>query len=113
MASRKPTLKKLRETAKRTTARGESLMSRARKEAGVLVADARRLRRDTQQRAEKAVKDLERRGERLLGRLESRAAKLTEPVLGKSFASHREVRELARRVAELEKRLQQMTSVAA
>ncbi len=108
MATRMMTLKDLGTQAKRTAARGEGLVSRARKEAKVLLTDARRLRRDAQRRAEKAVTDLEHRAERMLRTVETRAAKATEPVLGKSFASHREIRELARRVADLEKRVREM-----
>jgi polyhydroxyalkanoate synthesis regulator phasin len=103
MAKSKLTLKELRATAQRTAARGEGLVTRARKEAKVLLGDARRMRQDVQRRAERTVRDMERSAERMLGQFEARAAKITEPVLGKSFASRREMRQLVRRLDELEK----------
>ena len=42
----------------------------------------------------KAVLDFERRAEKLLGTVEARAVKAMAPVLAKTFATRREVREL-------------------
>ena len=103
MATRKPTLKDLGAAARRTAARGEGLVSRAGKEARVLIGDARRIRRDVRRRAERTVREVEHGAERMLNQLEARAAKMTEPVLGKVFASRREVQTLTRRLAALEK----------
>lgn len=116
MRTRKPTFKDLRATAQRTAARGEGLVSRAGKEAKVLMGDARRIRRDVEMRAKRTVREVEHGAERLLDQFEARAAKMTEPVLGKIFASRREVQHLTRRIAELEKvveRLKAGRSVAA
>jgi hypothetical protein len=87
------------------------LVGRARAEAQSLVKDARRLGVGMQKRAERAVSDLEHRAERLLGGLEARAVKAVSPVLRRTFATQREVRELralvmalARKVDDLARR---------
>ena len=87
------------------------LVGRARAEAESLVRDARRVGERVQKRAEKVVVDFERRAEKLIGSVEVRAVKAMEPVLAKSFATRRELRELrdlvnalARQVEELARR---------
>lgn len=105
-----PKTKKLVKAAP-ASARRVGLVGRARAEAESLVRDARRVGERVQKRAEKAVLDFERRAEKLIGTVEVRVIKAMEPVLAKSFATRREVRELrtlvdtlARKVEELARR---------
>ena len=110
MAKRKVTISDLRTTARRTAARGEGLVSRVSKEAQQLLAEARKLRAEARRRAERGVHDIERSAGRMLGRVEARAARATEPVLGKSFASRRDLQRLTRRVEALEKELARLNA---
>ena len=102
-------------TKKRTkpapVARGGKLdlVGRARAEAESLVKDARRMGVGMQKRAERAGYDLEHRAERLLGGLEARAVKAMSPVLRRTFATQREVRELRALVMELARKLEDVT----
>jgi hypothetical protein len=91
----------------RLVARGRKLglVDRARAEAETLVKDARRVGTGVQKRAERAMHDFEHRAEKLLGGLESRAVKAVAPVLRRTFATQREVRELRAMVAELARKI--------
>ena len=81
------------------------LVRRARAEADSLVEDARRMGAGMQKRAERAMYDLEHGAERLLGGLEARAVKAIAPVLRRTFATQREVRELRAVVMELARKV--------
>jgi hypothetical protein len=81
------------------------LVRRARAEAESLVKDARRMGLGMQKRAERAVYDLEHRAERMLVGLEARAVKAISPVLRRTFATQREVRELRLLVMELTRKI--------
>ena len=100
-----PGIKKLVKRA--PVARGGKLdlVGRARAEAESLVKDARRMGVGVQKRAERAVYDLEHRAERLLDGLEARAVKAVAPVLRRTFATQREVRELRALVMELARKV--------
>ena len=84
------------------------LVGRARAEAESLVRDARRVGERVQKRAEKVVVDFERRAERLIGSVEVRAVKAMEPVLAKTFATRREVRELGKQVNVLASKIEEL-----
>lgn len=98
-------------TAKKAPARGKgsrSLVGLARAEAESLMSDARRMGAGVQKRAERVVQSFEKRAEKLLRTLETRAAKMMEPVLGKSFASRRDLQDLRGRIADLEKQVKEL-----
>jgi hypothetical protein len=87
------------------------LVRRARQDAESLVKDARRVGVGMQKRAGRALQDFEHRAEKLLGGLEVRAVKAVAPVLRRTFATQRELRELralvmalARKVDDLARR---------
>jgi polyhydroxyalkanoate synthesis regulator phasin len=84
------------------------LVGRARAEAESLVRDARRVGEGMQKRAEKAVLDFERRAEKLIGSIEVKAIKAVEPVLTKTFATRREVRELREMVIALARKVEEL-----
>jgi polyhydroxyalkanoate synthesis regulator phasin len=73
-----------------------------------LVRDARLVGERVQKRAEKAVLDIERRAEKLLGTVEVRAVKALEPVLTRTFATRREVRELRQLVDALTRKVEDL-----
>ena len=96
--------------APRTVARSGNvgLVGRARAEADRLVRDARRVGEGVQKRAEKVVLNFERRAEKLIGSIEGRAIKAMAPVLAKTFATRREVRELRQLVSALTRQVEEL-----
>jgi polyhydroxyalkanoate synthesis regulator phasin len=105
---------------------GERLLGRVRKEAARLVskdqrkviegllAHARRLRIDIQKRAEKAIREVETRAEKAYRQFESQAEKRIEPIVRRfDFASRSDVQRIEKRIAALEKRLEQLDTKAA
>jgi hypothetical protein len=85
------------------------LVERARAEAEHLAKDARRVGVDMQKRAERAMHDLEHGAEKLVDGIEARAVKAMAPVLRRTFATQREVRELRAAVTDLTRRLDELT----
>src|SRR5438093_9110545 len=70
------------------------------------LVDVRKLSADVQGRAERAVKDMETRRVRLLKALQGQLERLTDPVVQELKAATRQVEELKRRVAQVERRLE-------
>ena len=70
------------------------------------LVDVGKLRADVQGRAERAVKDLDARRVRLLTALEGQLERLTDPVVEELRAATRQVAELKRRIAQVERRLE-------
>ena len=70
------------------------------------LVDVGKLRADVQGRAERAVKDLDARRVRLLTALEGQLQRLTDPVVEELRAATRQVAELKRRIAQVERRLE-------
>ena len=108
-------------TLKRVQAEGERVVGRIRKDAGELLStnrqkavqdllkQAQKLRGDLQKRAERAVKDLEERGQRIVALIEKQAEKGVEPIVrGLNLPTRDEVEKLKKRMAQLEKRLDEM-----
>ena len=98
------------EKVKRAVAQASKvgLVGRARAEAKSLVKDARRVGEGVQKRAEKAVANFERRAEKLIGTIEVKAIKAVEPVLTKTFATRRELRDLREIVNTLARRIEEL-----
>jgi polyhydroxyalkanoate synthesis regulator phasin len=104
-----PKLKKVVKTSRPVKRGGKvGLVGRARAEAKSLVKDARRVGEGVQKRAEKVVRDFERRAEKLIGTIEVRAVKAMEPVLAKTFATQREMRELRSLVEALARQVEDL-----
>jgi len=110
-------------TLKRVQTEGERVVGRIRKDAGELLsknrqkavedllAQAQKLRGDFQKRAERAVKDLEERGQRIVAIIEKQAGKGVEPIIrGLNLPTRDELEKLKKRMAQLEKRLDEMSS---
>ena len=75
------------------------------------MAQAQKLRGDFQKRAERAVKDLEERGQRIVAIIEKQAGKGVEPIIrGLNLPTRDELEKLKKRMAQLEKRLDEMSS---
>ena len=70
------------------------------------LVDVGKLRADVQGRAERAVKDLDARRVRLLTALEGQLERLTDPVVEELRTATRQVAELKRRIAQVERRLE-------
>jgi hypothetical protein len=102
---RMPGTKKLVRGASVARAPKLDLVGRARAEVETLVKDARRVGTGVQKRAERAMYDLEHRAERIFADLEARAVKAVAPVLRRTFATQREVRELRTMVVELARKV--------
>ena len=101
---------RVREEAERlvaTVARDmQGLASRGRAD---LAADVRRFRQDVQQRADGALRTLEARGARVVSGFEQQLARAGTLMLRRiSAATQAEIDTLDRRIAELEKRLEQV-----
>jgi len=114
-------LEQVQVTLKRVQAEGERVVGRIRKDAGELLsknrqkavqdllAQAQKLRGDLQKRAERAVKDLEERGQRIVAVIEKQAEKGVEPIIrGLNLPTRDEMDKLKKRMAQLEKRLDEM-----
>ena len=64
---------------------------------------------DLQKRAERAVKDLEERGQRIVALIEKQAEKGVEPIVrGLNLPTREEMEKLKKRMAQLEKRLDEI-----
>jgi len=71
-----------------------------------LVNDARRLQADLRKRAERAIEELDAQRTRILATLEERVTGVVETVVKTlNVATHRELENLRKRVADLERRL--------
>jgi len=112
------TLKDVRASVKRMQTEGEKLVTRLRRDARAfatrsrretvssLVNDARRLQADLRKRAEKAIEELDAQRARFLTTLEGRVTGVVETVVKTlNVATHRELENLRKRVADLERRL--------
>jgi polyhydroxyalkanoate synthesis regulator phasin len=114
-------LEQVQGTLKRVQAEGERVVGRIRKDASELLSSnrqkavqdllkqAQKLRGDLQKRAERAVKDLEKQGQRIVALIEKQAEKGVEPIVrGLNLPTRDEVETLKKRMAQLEKRLDEM-----
>ena len=112
------TLKDVRASVKRMQTEGEKLVTRLRRDARAfatrsrretvssLVSDARRLQVDLRKRAERAIEELDTQRARFLTTLEGRVTGVVETVVKTlNVATHRELENLRKRVADLERRL--------
>src|SRR6266478_1726914 len=89
------TLKDVRASVKRMQTEGEKLVS-----------DARRLQADLRKRAERAIEELDAQRTRILATLEERVTSVVETMVKTlNVATHRELENLRKRVADLERRL--------
>lgn len=102
---------------------GEKLLGRVRKEAARLVSrdrrkalenlveQANRLRADLQDRVERTVREIERRAERILSRFETQAEKSFGPIIRRlNLPSRADVEALGKRLASLEKRVEEIVA---
>jgi hypothetical protein len=112
------TLKDVRASVRRMQTEGEKLVTRLRRDARAfamrsrretvssLLSDARRLQTDLRKRAEKAIEELDAQRARFLATLEERVTGVVETVVKTlNVATHRELENLRKRVADLERRL--------
>ena len=112
------TLKDVRASVKRMQTEGEKLVTRLQRDARAfatrnrretvssLLSDARRLQADLRKRAEKAIEELDAQRARFLTTLEGRVTGVVETVVKTlNVATHRELENLRKRVADLERRL--------
>ena len=119
----KARIEQVQVTLKRVQTEGERVVGRIRKDAGELLsknrqkavedllAQAQKLRGDFQKRAERAVKDIEERGQRIVALIEKQAGKSVEPIIrGLNLPTRDEVEKLKKRMVQLEKRLDEMSS---
>lgn len=110
---------RLRGNMKRLQREAEILIHRTRKQAAQLISrdqkraldrilnQAKRLGSGLEKRATQASKDVESQSARLLATIEREAAKRLNPLLRRlDLPSRKEVQNLSRRLAQLEKRLQ-------
>src|SRR5579871_1542070 len=109
-------LDEVRASVRRMQAEGERLVGRIRRDARTLVEqpNVRRLRQDVRQRAEQALKDLRRQRTRLADAAEqafNRAAALVVRALRVPTAE--QLAEVNRRLANIERRLEEISSRAA
>src|SRR5438093_10220258 len=109
----------VRASVRRLRRRGKRLVGQLRHDARHLVerggrpvvdqvlalVDVGKLRVDVQERAERAVKELDGRRARVVAALQGQLERLTEPVVKELRAASRQVEELKRRVAQVERRL--------
>ena len=106
-------------TLKRVQKEGERVVGRLRKDAGDLLgkdrkkavqdllSQAQKLRNDIQKRAERALKEIEERGQKLVAAFEKQAEKGVEPIIrGLNLPTRDEVEKLKKRIALIEKRLE-------
>ncbi len=114
-------LEQIQRTLKRVQTEGEGVVGRIRKDAGELLgknrqkavqdllAQAQKLRGDLQKRAERAVKDLDERRQQIVTAIEKQAEKGVEPIIrGLNIPTRDEVEKLKKRMAQLEKRLDEV-----
>jgi poly(hydroxyalkanoate) granule-associated protein len=117
----KARLEQVQGTLKRVQAEGERVVGRIRKDAGELLskdrqkavkdllAQAQKLRGDIQKRAERAVKDLDERRQQIIAAIEKQAEKSVEPIVRSlNIPTRDEVEKLKKRIAHLEKRLDEI-----
>jgi polyhydroxyalkanoate synthesis regulator phasin len=111
-------LKDVRASVKRMQTEGERLVTRLRRDARAfatrsrretvsnLLSDARKLQVDLRKRAERAIEELEATRTRILATLEDRVSTVVEAfVKTLNVATRRELADLRKRVAEIERRL--------
>ena len=119
-------MKDVRASVRRVQSEGERIVGRLRRDAqslisrtqrdGVsdLLADALKFEQTIRKRAEKAIEELEERRVRIMASFEEQAGRLVETVVkGLNLVTESEVRELRRRVAHLERRVDQIGGKAA
>jgi F0F1-type ATP synthase membrane subunit b/b' len=118
-ASSTQPLARLRDSMRTLQRDAQKLLQQTRKQASAvitrdqrkaldrLLGQARRLRTDLEKRAQRAGKEIETRTERFLAGIEREARKRVAALLGTlDVATRRDVQGLARRLTDLEKRLQ-------
>ena len=76
-----------------------------------LLADARKFEQAIRKRAERTIEDLEGRRARIIASLEEQTSRLVETVVRRlNLVTEDEVKELRKRVAHLERRLDQLAA---
>jgi hypothetical protein len=118
-------LKDVRTSVRRMQTEGEKLVTRLRRDArafatrtrretvSTLLGDARKLQVDLRKRAEKAIEELDAARARILASLEERVSGMVESVVKTlNVATQRELDNLRKRVAELERRLDAISRAA-
>jgi poly(hydroxyalkanoate) granule-associated protein len=116
-------LTRMQSTLRRVQSEGERMVGRIRKDAGdligkdrrkavqELITQAQKIRGDIQKRAERAVKDLEERGQKILTAIEKQAEKSVEPIVrGLNLPTRDEVEKLKKKIAQIEKRIEEIAS---
>jgi poly(hydroxyalkanoate) granule-associated protein len=116
-------LTRMQSTLRRVQSEGERMVGRIRKDAGdligkdrrkavqELIAQAQKVRGDIQKRAERAVKELEERGQKILSAIEKQAEKSVEPIVrGLNLPTRDEIEKLKKKVAQIEKRIEELAS---
>ncbi len=114
-------LHQVQSTLHRVQKEGERVVDRLRKDARDLLgkdrkkavqdllSQAQKLRNDIQRRAERTMKDLEERGQKIVAAIERQAEKGMEPfVRGFNLTTRDELEKLKKRVAHVEKRLEEI-----
>jgi len=116
-------LQQVQTTLKRVQTEGERVVDRLRKDATDLLSkdrkravqdllsQAQKLRSDLQKRAERAVRDIEERGQKIVTALEKQADKSIEPIVRRlNMATREELDKLKKKVALIEKRLEEIAT---
>ena len=114
-------LQQVQSTLQRAQKEGERFVGRFRKDAKDLLgrdrrkavqdllSQAQKLRTDLQRRAERAVKDIEERGQRIVNAIEKQAERGLEPLVRSlNLPTRDEIDKLKKRVAHVEKRLEEI-----
>ncbi len=121
-----PGLDLVQESIRSIQAEAQKLVDRARKEANgligknrrktldQLVAKAKSTRTDLQKRTKKVIKDLGNRASTVASRIETEATKRIEPLAHLlTLSSRRDVQQLSKRLASLEKKVDELLTKAA
>src|SRR5438132_3452555 len=116
-------LKDVRASVKRMQTEGERLVGRIRRDAQTLISrtrreavtdllgDARKFEQAIRKRAEKTIQDIEGRRARIIASLEEQATRLVETVVKRlNLVTEDEVKDLRKRIAHLERRLDQLAA---
>jgi len=116
-------LRQLQSTVQRVQSEGERMVTRLRKEAAALIGQdrrravrdlltqARKLSTDFQKRAERTMKDLEERGQKIRAAIERQAERSVDPLVrGLNLPTRDELDKLKKKVAQIEKRLDELVA---
>jgi polyhydroxyalkanoate synthesis regulator phasin len=114
-------LHQVQTTLQRVQKEGERVVGRLRKDAKDLLgrdrqkaiqdllSQAQKLRNDIQRRAERTIKDIEERGQKIVAAIEKQAEKGLEPLVRSlNLPTRDEVEKLKKRIAHVEKRLEEI-----